>query len=50
MPEEPPETPVTESGEPVGVVTTTGLAHVFPHSSVRMADRPGRDVAEGEFE
>jgi CBS domain-containing protein len=42
--------PVTESGEPVGIVTTTDLAHFFPRSSVRMAHQPEPDVAEGEFE
>lgn len=42
--------PVTESGEPVGIVTTTDLAHFFPRSTVRMADQPEPDVAEGEFE
>jgi CBS domain-containing protein len=42
--------PVTESGEAVGIVTTTDLAHLFPRSQVRMATQPERDVSEGEFE
>jgi CBS domain-containing protein len=42
--------PVTESGEPVGIVTTTDLAHFFPRNRIRMADQPERDVREGEFE
>jgi CBS domain-containing protein len=42
--------PVTESGEPVGIVTTTDLAHFFPRNRIKMADQPERDVAEGEFE
>lgn len=42
--------PVTEGGEPVGVVTTTDLAHFFPRDRIRMAEQPERDVHEGEFE
>ena len=42
--------PVTEDGEPVGIVTTTGLAHFFPRSRVIMASKPEEDVHEGEFE
>lgn len=42
--------PVTEDGEPVGIVTTTDLAHIFPSSRVRIATQPERDVDEGEFE
>jgi CBS domain-containing protein len=42
--------PVTEGGEPVGIVTTTDLAHFFPRNRIRMAEQPERDVAEGEFE
>ena len=42
--------PVTEDGEPVGIVTTTDLAHFFPRSRVIMASKPEEDVHEGEFE
>jgi CBS domain-containing protein len=42
--------PVTEGGEPVGIVTTTDLAHFFPRNRIRMASRTERDVREGEFE
>jgi CBS domain-containing protein len=42
--------PVTENGTPVGIVTTTDLAHFFPRNRIRMADQTERDVAEGEFE
>lgn len=42
--------PVTEDGEPVGIVTTTDLAHFFPRSRVTMASKPEQDVHEGEFE
>jgi len=42
--------PVTEDGEPVGIVTTTDLAHFFPRNRVSMASDPEVDVAEGEFE
>jgi len=42
--------PVTQEGEPVGIVTTTDLAHFFPRSRIKMAARPERDVGEGEFE
>jgi CBS-domain-containing membrane protein len=42
--------PVTEDGEPVGIVTTTDLAHFFPRSRIKMASQPERDVHEGEFE
>lgn len=42
--------PVTEDGEPVGIVTTTDLAHFFPRSKIMMAERPEQDVQEGEFE
>ncbi|MXR51775.1 CBS domain-containing protein [Halovenus sp. WSH3] len=42
--------PVTEDGEPVGIVTTTDLAHFFPRNRITMASRPERDVREGEFE
>jgi CBS domain-containing protein len=42
--------PVTEQGEPVGVVTTTDLAHFFPRSRILMASDTERDVHEGEFE
>lgn len=42
--------PVTEDGEPLGIVTTTDLAHFFPRSRIMMAERPEEDVQEGEFE
>lgn len=42
--------PVTEDGEPLGIVTTTDLAHFFPRSRIMMAERPEQDVQEGEFE
>lgn len=42
--------PVTEDGEPVGIVTTTDLAHFFPRNRITMASQPERDVHEGEFE
>lgn len=42
--------PVTENGEPVGIVTTTDLAHFFPKSRIIMAAKPEEDVQEGEFE
>ena len=42
--------PVTEQGEPVGVVTTTDLAHFFPRSRILMASNTEPDVHEGEFE
>ncbi|MFB6133267.1 MAG: hypothetical protein ABEJ44_07705 [Halanaeroarchaeum sp.] len=42
--------PVTEDGEPVGIVTTTDLAHFFPRSRIKMAEQLEQDVHEGEFE
>ncbi|WP_340098511.1 cyclic nucleotide-binding/CBS domain-containing protein [Salinibaculum salinum] len=42
--------PVTENGEPVGIVTTTDLAHFFPRNRIKMASQTERDVNEGEFE
>ena len=42
--------PVTEDGKPVGIVTTTDLAHFFPRNRIQMASQPERDVQEGEFE
>lgn len=42
--------PVTEDGKPVGIVTTTDLAHFFPKSRILMAKKPEQDVSEGEFE
>ena len=42
--------PVTENGKPVGIVTTTDLAHFVPQSRIKMAARPEQDVSEGEFE
>jgi CBS domain-containing protein len=42
--------PVTEDGEPVGIVTTTDLAHFFPKNRILMASDPEQDVHEGEFE
>jgi CBS domain-containing protein len=42
--------PVTKNGEPVGIVTTTDLAHFFPKNRIMMASDPEEDVREGEFE
>jgi CBS domain-containing protein len=42
--------PVTKSGEPVGIVTTTDIAHFFPRDRIMMSADPDQDVGEGEFE
>jgi|APHM01.1.fsa_nt_gi Predicted signal-transduction protein containing cAMP-binding and CBS domains len=42
--------PVTEEGVPVGIVTTTDLAHFLPHHRLEMAVQPEEDVPDGEFE
>jgi len=42
--------PATEDGQPVGIVTTTDLAHFFPKNRILMASDPEKDVHEGEFE
>jgi CBS domain-containing protein len=42
--------PVTDDGEPVGIVTTTDLAHFVPRNRIQMASQPEEDVTEGEFE
>ena len=42
--------PVTEDGEPVGIVTTTDIAHFFPRDRIMMSSKPEQDVQEGEFE
>lgn len=42
--------PVTEEGRPVGIVTTTDLAHFLPRQRVQMAARPESEIREGEFE
>ena len=42
--------PVTEDGRPIGIVTTTDLAHFLPQSRIQMARSPEDDVSEGEFE
>ena len=42
--------PVTEDGAPVGIITTTDLAHFFPRNRILMATKPEEDVSEGEFE
>jgi CBS domain-containing protein len=42
--------PVTEEGEPVGIVTTTDLAHFVPRNRLQMASQPEPDVREGEYE
>lgn len=42
--------PVTEDGVPVGVVTTTDLAHFLPHHRLEMAAQPEADASDGEFE
>jgi len=42
--------PVTEDGAPVGMVTTTDLAHFVPRNRLQMASQPEPDVREGEYE
>lgn len=42
--------PVTEDGEPVGIVTTTDLAHFLPQQRVGMSVQPEPDVDKGEYE
>jgi CBS domain-containing protein len=42
--------PVTEDGRPVGVVTTTDLAHFVPRNRLQMASQPEPDVSSGEYE
>ncbi|MES3516431.1 MAG: CBS domain-containing protein [Natronomonas sp.] len=42
--------PVTEDGEPVGIVTTTDLALHLPQYTVNMAHRPEPDIVDGEWE
>jgi signal-transduction protein with cAMP-binding, CBS, and nucleotidyltransferase domain len=42
--------PVTEEGRPVGIVTTTDLAHFVPRQRVQMATRRESEIEEGEFE
>jgi CBS domain-containing protein len=42
--------PVTEDGEPVGIVTTTDLAHFVPQQRVGMTVQPEPDVDKGEYE
>jgi len=42
--------PVTEDGKPVGIVTTTDLAHFVPRNRLQMASQPEPDVREGEYE
>ncbi|MHB9287303.1 cyclic nucleotide-binding/CBS domain-containing protein [Halobacteriales archaeon Cl-PHB] len=42
--------PVTEQGVPVGIVTTTDLARLFPDRQVRHAKDTEPDVEEGEFD
>jgi CBS domain-containing protein len=42
--------PVTEDGSPVGIVTTTDLAHFLPHHRIETAAHPEEDVDDGEFE
>ena len=42
--------PVTEDGEPVGIVTTTDMAHFFPRSRLQMATSAEPHVSEGEYE
>jgi len=42
--------PVTDDGEPVGIVTTTDLAHFLPHHRIEMAGQPEADTHDGEFE
>lgn len=42
--------PVTKSGRPVGMVTTTDLAHYLPTRRVGMARQPEPEVTKGEYE
>jgi len=42
--------PVTEDGKPIGIVTTTDLAHFLPHHRIEMAAQTESDVDDGEFE
>lgn len=42
--------PITEDGVPVGIVTTTDLAHRFPALRVRTAKDTEPDVRSGEYE
>lgn len=42
--------PVTEDGKPVGIVTTTDLAHFLPRHRVGMSAQPEPEVDKGEFE
>jgi CBS domain-containing protein len=42
--------PVTEGGQPVGIITTTDLAHFLPHHRLEMAGQTEADVSDGEFE
>jgi len=42
--------PVTENGEPVGIVTTTDLAHFLPHHRIEMGSQREEDLPDGEFE
>lgn len=42
--------PVTEAGQPVGIVTTTDLAHFLPRYRVGMSVQPEPEVDKGEFE
>ena len=42
--------PVTEDGKPVGIITTTDLAHFVPQQRVGMSVQPEPDVDKGEYE
>jgi CBS domain-containing protein len=42
--------PVTEDGVPVGIVTTTDLAHFLPHHRIDMSSQPNVEVDKGEYE
>jgi len=42
--------PVTESGEAVGIVTTTDLALHLPDYRIEMSAQPEPDVKKGEYE
>ena len=42
--------PVTEDGKPIGIVTTTDLAHFLPRQRVGMSAQPEPDVDKGEYE
>ena len=42
--------PVTDGGQPVGIITTTDLAQLLPDRRVTMTRHPKTDLSKGEFE